>query len=173
MRTNVFLLMMLGACGPEQTGGNGGVNEGTGVGTAASGIYLVETVSTSCSGTCAITVDGFTISVCDVGDRIDSTMEVRQDDGALQIDSEDSDYVSRMTGSIDADGRFAVRGSRTEQGGLVTITINATGVVSDPEGDATLDGSATGRVSGTVSGQTLSCNLAVDLEGARSGPLEP
>lgn len=163
-------LVLLAACGPD--GSQGGTTvTGTGVGTAASGTYEVESLTTSCSGKCSVNANGFTISVCDVGDRTDMTLAVRQNDATLRIDSEDSNYISRLEGLIDADGAYDVQGLRTAYGGAISIKVRSLGMIFDAEGNATLTGTATGTVSGSTQGHSLDCRLAVELEGTRTGPL--
>jgi hypothetical protein len=132
---------------------------GDGTGTALTGTYSMESVTTSCDGDCSTTVDEFTYSACDVGTRLDSTAEVIQADGALMIDVEDSDYVSQLAGGVDADGSFDVGGLRTQQGGEVTITARGVGTITA--------GTMTGTTRLRVDGMGLGCTIGVDVDGTR------
>jgi hypothetical protein len=132
---------------------------GDATGSAATGTYAMESITTGCSGTCAIEVDGFTYSACDIGTRLDELAEVVQADGALTIDIDDSDYVSRLSGGLFADGSFDVGGLRTQQGGQVTITARSAG---------TLVGAAmTGTARLHVTGMGLDCRIEAEVTGAR------
>src|SRR5512134_3137938 len=161
----VSALAVAPACG----GGGGGdldpdvvtnLPPGDGTGTAATGRYSMESVTTGCDGSCAIEVDGFVYSACDIGARQDEDAEVTQTDGALAIDVEDSDYVSQLDGGIDADGSFEVGGLVTQQGGEITITARSIGVLTGN----TMIGTA--RL--WIKGMGLDCDVDVDVEGTRN-----
>ena len=133
---------------------------GTAIGTAATGAYEMESVTVECSGKCNTTFDGVIYSACDVGTRLDDTVLVTQTDGALQIDVEDSDYVSRLAGGLDSDGTYDVGGLRTQLGGAITITARVRGSI------------ASSSLSGTarlwVSGRGLDCVITSEVTGTRS-----
>ena len=133
---------------------------GDATGSGATGTYLLETITTSCEGDCTTSLGEIVYSACDIGTRLDSDAEVTQDGGALVIDVDDSDYVSRLEGGLDADGAFEVGGLRTQQGGEVTITARSTGTIAG----TTLTGGA--RL--LVTGMGLSCRIGVDVTGAKT-----
>jgi hypothetical protein len=128
-------------------------------GTALSGSYRMESVTTKCSGDCRTTVDDALFSACDVGTRLDDTIAVTQTDGALQIDVDGNDYVSRLEGGIHGDGGYDVGGLRTQLGGQITITARTRGVL------ATSGMTGTGRLH--VGGRGIDCTIEVDVTGAR------
>jgi hypothetical protein len=132
---------------------------GDATGTAASGSYRMESVTTACGGDCSTTVDGFLYSACDVGTRLDDTARVTQDSGALQIDVDDNDCVSRLDGGLNSDGSYDVGGLRTQLGGQITITARGQGVFA---GD-TMSGTARLR----VTGRGLDCVIETDVDGER------
>src|SRR5262245_16394892 len=88
----VSFLIALGvaACG----GGSGELDPdpvtnlppGDATGSAATGTYAMQSLTTGCSGRCTTEVDGFTYSACDIGTRLDETADVTQTDGRLVID---------------------------------------------------------------------------------------
>jgi hypothetical protein len=80
-------------------------------------------------------------------------------DGALQIDVDGNDYVSRLAGGIDGDGSYDVGGLRTQFGGQVTITARTQGTLVT----AGLTGTARLRVGGLG----LACTIEVDVTGQR------
>lgn len=132
---------------------------GDATGSAATGTYVLDTLTTACGGTCAVEVDGFNYSACDVGTRQTATTEIAQDGGALVFDVEDSDYASHLEGGIDVDGSFDVGGLVTQQGGQITITSRSTGTLID--GAMT----ATGRL--RIDGMGLGCTVEIDVTGER------
>jgi hypothetical protein len=119
----------------------------------------MESVTTDCSGDCTTSFDGAIYSACDIGTRLEDTVTITQADGALKIDVDDSDYVSRLEGGIDADGSFEVGGLRTQLGGQITITARTLGTFSG----ATM--TATARL--RVTGNGLGCHIEADVDGAR------
>jgi hypothetical protein len=165
--------LLLAACGPDQTGGGtfSPLGNGTATGSAASGDYSFDSLTTACSGVCSADLDGgFVASVCDVGARGEGAASVVQNEGQLQVDSEDSDYFSRMSGRIDADGAFDVRGTRTLLGGAMTSELRVVGTFVDVETpDTSVEGTGTGRVYGTVDGHAIDCRVTVEVGGARVG----
>ena len=132
---------------------------GDATGTASSGSYRVESITTDCSGECSTSTGDVIYSACDIGTRLEDDMTITQTDGALRIDVEDSDYVSRMEGGLDASGAFEVGGVRTQLGGQVTITARTQGTIAG----AALTGVARLR----VSGRGLSCVIEADVSGTR------
>ena len=157
------------ACAPESTiGGPGPGASGNAQGSAASGEYDIETLTTACAGTCGLTYEGgFVVSVCDVGARNRASATIVQTDGHLQVDSEDSDYISRAEGSLDANGAFNVSGTRTMDGGGFIINIHAVGNILDSDADATLAGTVDGRVTGSRDGRSLDCHMTAEVTGER------
>jgi hypothetical protein len=132
---------------------------GDGTGTAATGTYDMESVTTGCSGSCRIEVEGFPYSACDVGTRLEETAEVEQQDGRLTVDVADSDYVSQLAGGIDADGSYEVGGLRTQNGGEVVITARSVGTVTG--------GAWTGTARLLVRGMGLDCTIEAAASGVR------
>lgn len=132
---------------------------GDATGTALTGSYRTESVTTDCGGTCSTTVDGAVFSACDVGTRLDDTIDVTQTDGALRIDVDGNDYVSRLAGGIDVDGTFDVGGLRTQLGGQVTITARTQGTLTSA--------AMTGTARLHVRGRGLDCFIATDVTGMR------
>jgi hypothetical protein len=121
---------------------------GDATGTAMTGSYRMETITTDCAGTCSTSADGIIYSACDIGTRLENTVMITQTDGALRIDVDDSDYVSRLEGGLDASGAFDVGGLVTQLGTLAGTTM--TGV---------------GRL--RVRGRGLDCHIEVDASGTR------
>lgn len=158
---SLLLLCFLVACGGDDLDPDvvTDLPPGDATGTAASGVYELTSLTTACAGTCATVEDGFTFSACDVGTRLDDRAEITQADGALTVDLDGNDYVSRLAGGLDADGGFDVGGLRTQLGGEVSITARARGTLA---GDV-LDGVARLR----VVGHDLDCEIEVELDGAR------
>jgi hypothetical protein len=164
------LFALVPACGGG--GGDGDLDPevvtnlppGDGTGGGATGVFAMESITTSCDGECTIGGGGGDpgFSVCDVGTRLDETADVTQTDGELVIDIPDSQYVSRLEGGIFADNTFEVGGYVTQQGGEVEITSRVTGTVSG----ANMTG--TGRL--RVSGLGASCTIGVDVDGTRAAP---
>ena len=158
-----FFLVAVAACG----GGGGDLDPdvvtelppGDGTGTAATGTYEMSTVTTDCAGSCRIEVEGFPYSACDIGTRLDETAEVTQTDGLLVVDVDDSNYVSRLEGGIDADGSYEVGGLRTQNGGEVVITARSVGTVTG--------GTWTGTARLLVKGMGLNCTIEADASGTR------
>lgn len=132
---------------------------GDGTGSAATGTYDMQSVTTDCAGDCSTEVEGITYSACDIGTRLDETADVVQADGRLTLDVEDSEYVSQLAGGIDADGSYDVGGLRTQQGGQVTITSRSVGTATS--------GALTGTARLRVRGMGLDCEIDVDVTGAR------
>ena len=132
---------------------------GDATGTAASGNWNVESLTVGCDGSCSTQIDGFLFSACDVGTRLDDNASLTQTDGRLVIDVDNSDYVSRLEGGLDADGSYDVGGFRTQQGGSITITARSTGTLT---GDT-----MTGTARLLVSGNDLDCLIDVDTSGER------
>jgi len=163
VQTALALTLLVAACG----GGGGDLDPdvvtdlppGDGTGAAATGTYDMATVTTGCSGTCRIEVEGFPYSACDIGTRLDETAEVVQTDGVLTVDVEDSDYVSQLAGGIDADGTYEVGGLRTQNGGEVVITARSAGIVSG--------GAWSGTARLLVKGMGLDCTIEADASGTR------
>jgi hypothetical protein len=174
MRRGIGLVVMItAACG----GGGGSFEEdldpevvtnlpaGDGTGTAATGDYDLVSVTTACAGDCLLggsDMDpGFPI--CDVGTELTQTAHVEQDGGVLDIDVDDSEYVSQLAGGVNADGSFEVGGYITQNGGEVEVTSREVGTF-----DAT-SLSGTGRLQ--VIGGDLDCLIEVDLDGTRQAPI--
>lgn len=132
---------------------------GDATGTAASGDWNVESLTVGCDGSCATEVDGFVFSACDVGTRLDDNASITQTDGRLVIDVDNSDYVSRLEGGLDADGSYDVGGLRTQQGGAITITARSIGTLT---GDT-----MTGTARLFVIGNDLDCLIEVETSGVR------
>jgi hypothetical protein len=162
MRTWPVLLVLL-ACGGDDDDLDPDVvttlPPGDATGDAASGRWELVSLTTACRGTCATTVNGFSISACDVGTRIEESAQLTQQGGALVIDVPRNDYVSRLAGGIDADGSYDVGGLRTQNGGQVRITARSRGTIA---GDT-----MTGSVRLLVVGMGLECFIDVDAEGER------
>jgi hypothetical protein len=131
---------------------------GDATGTALGGRYSMSSLTTDCSGDCTTNIDGFVYAACDVGVRLDDTVVVTQADGALKIDVEDNDYVSRLEGGVFASSMFEVGGVRTQYGGSVTIAARVTGTIT-----STLSGTARLR----VSGQGLDCVIESEVSGEK------
>jgi hypothetical protein len=169
--TACWLSLSLAACAPDATGGGVPVTElsdGDATGSAASGFYAFETVTTSCAGKCSLAFGDISISVCEVGDRVGATATVVQTEGHLRIDSDDSDYVSRLEGGIDADGSFDVGGERTQGGTAITSSIRALGAISNTSVvNAGLTGTVQGHIHGDYEGERIDCRLVAELTGER------
>jgi hypothetical protein len=162
MRIQRALLVVLAAC----SGGSDDLDPdvvtnlppGDATGSAFGGNYGMSSVTTGCSGDCRTLVDGITYSACDIGTRLDDTITVTQSDGALVIDVDGNEYVSRLEGGVFADAMFEVGGLRTQLGGSVTITARVTGTFSSK-----LAGTARLR----VRGQGLDCVIESDVTGEK------
>jgi len=158
-----LLLVVVAACG----GGDSDLDAdvvtnlppGTATGDAMTGSYRMESLTTDCSGDCSTTVDDVVYSACDIGTRMTDYVDVTQTNGALVIDIDGNDYVSRLAGGIDTDGGYDIGGLRTQLGGSVTITARATGTFA---GD-----SMTGEARLHVSGHGIDCHIETDVTGAR------
>jgi len=157
-------VLVIPACG----GGGGGnldpdtvtnLPPGDATGTAATGVYALDSITTACTGACTTTVDGFEYDACDIGTHQESTADLTQVDGVLTIDVPDSDYVSQLAGGIDADGSYDVGGLRTQQGGQITITARSTGTL--------VGGHMMGSAQLLVEGMGLSCRIGIDVDGQR------
>jgi len=132
---------------------------GDATGTAMTGSYRMDTITTDCAGTCSTTVDGFIYSACDIGTRLENTVMITQTDGALRIDVDDSDYVSRLEGGLDASGVFDVGGLVTQLGGQVAITSRTQGMF--------VGNTITAASRLRVRGRGLDCHIEVDASGTR------
>jgi hypothetical protein len=162
MRNAPMIWILVAACGGSDDLDPAVVTNlpaGDATGTAATGTWEMESITTACGGTCVGRIDGVTFSACDIGTRLDETAEVTQSEGALVLDIADSEYVSRLAGGIDADGGYEVGGLRTLQGGSLTITARSIGTLA---GD-TMTGSARLHASGSG----LDCTIEVDVDGTR------
>jgi hypothetical protein len=156
-----LLSLSLAACG----GGGGdlepsvvtSIPPGDATGSALTGEYAVRRVTRSCSGRCAITVSGFLVSACEVGEVSSERLDVVQRDGALEIEA--SETPSLYEGRIDADGSFDIGGYATESGGQVHITARAEGVISG----AAITGTARSRTWGSYDGESIDCRGAYEL----------
>ena len=159
---SLAVILVLAACGGASDLDADAVTSippGTATGSAMTGSYRMESVTTDCSGDCTTSFDGVLYSACDIGTRLEDTVMITQTDGALQIDVDDSDYVSRLEGGVDADGTFEVGGLRTQLGGQVTITARTLGTITGP--------ALTGTARLRVSGNGLGCHIEADVDGAR------
>lgn len=136
-----------------------GLPVGTATGAAATGSYELTLVTTACAGSCRIS----TISLCDVNDADDASVEVTQDDGALVMLA-DGLVLDRLSGGLDADGQFLVGGWGTEQGGDVEILVQSQGTVADGH----ITGTATARAHGSYDGHGFDCTTVADVTGDRA-----
>ena len=134
------------------------VPAGDATGAAATGTYLMSSITTGCSGTCHTIVDGVSVSVCDIGDMVPMAADATQADGVMQFDVTNSDYVSQLKGGIDTDGHFEVGGVRTQQGGTIEIDTLASGTIVDFEVSAT----ATLHVT-SIAADGLDCEVTTSL----------
>jgi hypothetical protein len=163
MRHLVWLLF-LAACGASDDYLAGSVvtslPAGDATGSAVSGTYELESLTTDCAGSCSTTISGFRFSACDVGTRLRETAIVTQSDGTLTIDVEDSQYVSRLGGGLFADATFDVGGVRTQLGGAITIRARS-------EGSVTQDGSLTGVTRLHAGGEGLDCDITAEIAATR------
>jgi len=132
---------------------------GDATGSAMTGSYRMESVTTACDGDCNTSFDGAVYSACDVGTRLDDLIDIVQTDGALRIDVDGNDYVSRMEGGVNGDGAYDVGGLRTQLGGQITITARTRGTITA----ATMTGTARLR----VTGRGIDCVIEADVDGAR------
>lgn len=163
MNQTILAFVLLAACssGSDDLDADVVTNlpPGDATGSALSGSYRMEALTTKCSGKCSTTIDSFAYSACDVGTRQDDTVEITQTDGALRIDVEDSDYVSRLAGGVDTTGVFDVGGLRTQLGGDITIIARSHGTIvgTSLTGDARLH----------VGGRGLDCLIEIEVTGTK------
>jgi hypothetical protein len=162
MTTSRFaLFFLLAACGGDGLALDRdevtSIPDGTGTGTAATGLWVGTLTTTSCSGTCF--VRGF--SLCDVGELDEYELDIVQTDGRLVIES-DLDTPS-MAGGIDADGAFRVGGYATELGGMVELLSETTGQLT---GD-TFTGTVIASSDGSFDGEAFTCNVEYTTHGER------
>jgi hypothetical protein len=132
-------------------------------GDAASGTWTFEAYTSACAGVCSAGGGVLTAIFCEVGNRDNASAMVTQDDGALQIDVDDSFFVSRLKGGVDADGAFDVGGYGTENGGALGITARLVGAF---EGDAA-EGTAELRIVGEAYDDRIDCRASYDVTGTR------
>ncbi len=163
MMNRLVLCLLLGACSSSSGDLDPDVvtslPPGDATGSALTGSYRMESLTTGCSGQCSTRVDDVVYSACDIGTREDDTVDVTQTNGVLQIDVDSSDYVSRLAGGVDASGTFDIGGLRTQLGGQVQITARATGTFAGE--------TMTGEVRLRVTGHGLDCLIETDLTGTR------
>jgi hypothetical protein len=163
------LLVLSVACSHDDSPGGFSQEEvedippGTAQGSLASGQYDVEAYTAACDGICGGSTGLYTFTICDVGDRDDQRVDVKQDDGRLQIDGDDSLFVSRMIGGIDDDGWFDVGGYGTEAGGSVEATGRLTGQVEGED----VSGVFELWVRGHWDGEPVDCRARYEVEGTR------
>ncbi len=165
------LVLVVSGCSSDG-GGDGGTSveevtsipPGDAVGSKASGTYDIELYTSACSGRCSAPTQPWAITFCDVGDRDDETVEVRQDDGELRIDGDDDGYVSRLDGGISADGTFDVGGHATNGGGALRSTARVDGTL---DVDGSISGLVRAQVWGEVDGHAVNCSIEYELEGDR------
>jgi hypothetical protein len=141
---------------------------GDAMGDAHSGRYETEAYTAACDGACGpVDYQGWSVVICDVGDREDVQFEVVQDDGALRIDADDDSlYITRFRGGVYADGSFEVGGYGTELGGDIEITGRVEGVI---EPDGAIGGLAHYHLRGGVGGDPVDCRITYETEGSRLG----
>jgi hypothetical protein len=159
---HLAVCLLVAACGGSSDLDRDAVTNippGDATGTAMTGAYRMETITTDCDGECSTNIGGAIYSACDVGTRLEDTVMVTQTDGALRIDVEDSDYVSRMEGGLDASGAYDVGGVKTQLGGQITITARTQGTITGP--------ALTGIARLRVTGQGLSCRIETEVSGVR------
>ncbi len=163
LATLVTLVLVPSCGGPDALSPDAVQNipPGTATGSALSGEYDGRRETTGCSGTCAITVSGFRVSVCDVGTIDESSATITQDDGTLDL--EVSDTPSSYRGGVDADGGFDIGAYATEDGGSLVITARVEGTITA----SGFSGTATSRSRGTYSGQALNCFGTYTVSGTR------
>lgn len=141
---------------------------GNASGAAVSGTYRLQIHTSSCSGSCAVTVIGISWRLCEVGDDDTETVKVAQKDGALEMTEIGSSmYVDQMHGGINADGSFDIGGYEPQQGSSVAVAIRARGKIAP---DGTLVADVEGKGNGSYEGQTISCRATYEVTGQRSGP---
>jgi len=160
--------LLAAACGG---GGDGGylakdtvtsLPAGDATGSGFAGVYEVELYTSDCSGRCPTIDYGlFTWSICDVGDKVDDEVQVSQTDGLLQVDSDGSLMVTRLSGGIYGDGTFDVGGWSTEEGGDVQIFARAEGALADLDITATAKARAVGRAEGV----SINCTATYEISG--------
>jgi hypothetical protein len=135
---------------------------GDATGDAWSGRYDGEAYTAECQGACGpVEYGGWPTPLCEVGYRFDLGSDVTQEDGALQIDSDDDGYITRFRGGIDRDGTFDVGGYGTEFGGQVEITGRAEGSIEE---DGALVATARYHLRGSVQDQTIDCRITYEVE---------
>ena len=164
-------LLSLAACNNHHRGDNAiehamSVPPGNATGTDRSGEYSVEIYTASCEGRCGAVDGGWTISFCDVGQRDMESFTAKQEDGELQIDGDDDNYVSRYTGGVDSDGTFEVGGYATSLGGAIEATAFVEGSFEEK---AKLQAVADIHIWGTYDEESVDCFATYEVEGDRSG----
>lgn len=142
------------------------IPEGDAAGTDRSGSYQVDLYTSHCEGKCLAVSDWYTVTFCDVGDRDLESFHAEQDDGALQIDGNDDNYVSRYEGGIDADGSFEVGGYATDAGGAMKSTARVEGSIDEA---GVIDAVAEIHVWGSFEGNGVDCYATYEVAGERSG----
>lgn len=164
-RAWVLAVVLAAGCGGDDEGLDPeevtNVPPGDGKGEAASGMWSFEAYTSACSGKCSA-AEGFVV-FCEVGNRDSAEAMIVQDDGALQIDVDESFFVSRLKGGVDKDGSFDVGGYGTESGGALEITARVTGTF---EGD---DSTGVGefRILGDSNGDFVDCQATYEITGMR------
>jgi hypothetical protein len=141
------------------------IPDGTGTGTAASGIYTMQLDVTGCSGSCTTTVDGFAFALCTVGPAGSASMTVTQTAGHLTVQSDSGNLVVQdFSGGIDANGDFDVGGTATAVDGQnLTVASRAQGSLTGDAATAT----AASEGTGTVNGSVIDCLQTLQMSGSR------
>ena len=169
MNRSIAMLCLLAACtdgsspyGPDRDDVSD-IPAGDATGTTATGEYELQLYTADCLGDCPVIRSGiFSVSLCDVGEVDEQTVDVTQTDGRLVMIGEGL-QVERLTGGVDADGTFEVGGWGTQNGGDVEVAILSTGTLAG----ARFTGTAESRGHGSIDGQSIDCTAVYEVAGAR------
>ncbi len=191
MRTWAYLIVVLGVCAPgcesepappEATEDDDAyldrdvvtsIPAGDAVGDMFSGDYQIRSTTVSCAGACGpIDVGDTTYVVCERDQETIEWVTVYQEDGELRVDLDDDGHIGinvdgfapvRLTGGIDADGRWDVGGYDTKFGDDLESAARARGTFEqgeEPEGTLEV------HTHGVVSQTEVDCRITHRLVSA-------
>jgi len=171
--STALMLLLVGGCGSSRDDLSMEVvtnlPDGDGTGSNASGSYIVDLKTESCSGTCpTVAAFGLSFSICQEGKTfLNKGVTVVQNSGHLDVTVLSSAlYVTELAGGIDQDGDYDVGGATTELSGAVQITARVTGTIT---ADHQITGTARAWGFGEVDGTSINCIGTFSLTGSCSG----
>lgn len=160
--------LMLAACGESELSRETvtSLPEGDATGTALSGRYTMELLTTDCNGVCPKLDFGWiTYTPCKVGHTFSGWVDVTQSDGRLEVKVSGGFFVKVLLGGVSSSGAFDVGGYTLDSGSShkVDITARVKGTMDTTK----ISGDVKANGLGDAYGQEINCLGMYTLSGTR------